>query len=72
MRSLKAGDDVFAQWCNWLPFVRNAQSAKEIFQIRRDSMFEKLRTLQVAPHWIDAGNGDQVLEETRGFGHGDW
>src|SRR5262249_21290450 len=66
---LVAGDDVVAHWRDALALGGHAERAEELLEVSRDAMLVEFGALEVSAHGIDAGNGDEVAKQTRGFVH---
>jgi hypothetical protein len=69
VRRIEKGNDVFALGRYRLTFIGDAKGLKKLIEIRCHTMFEKVRSLQGPPHWIDAWQSDQVGEETSSIDH---
>ena len=67
-RQVAAGDDVVALRSARLAFIRDAEGAEEVFEVGGDAVLEELDALGGTAHRVDAGQGDEVAQQTRGVG----
>ncbi len=70
-RRFVPGEDVVASGCDGLALRANAQVAEEVFEVGGDAVLEKVGAVEVAAHWVDARQGDQIAQEMSGFVHED-